>query len=86
MRIRDPGWKKFGSGIEKIRIRDKHLGSATLGTGIPYMFINTPVMSTVAYMCLLNYVSDFSKSQVRKMADWDAEDFEPELAPKPVVK
>ncbi len=43
-------------------------------------------MSTVAYMCLLNYVSDLSKSQVRKMADWDAEDFEPELAPKPVVK
>jgi hypothetical protein len=25
MRIRDPGWKKFGS-----RIRDKHPGSATL--------------------------------------------------------
>jgi hypothetical protein len=37
MRIRDPGWKKFGSGMEKIgsgmgkiKIRDKHLGSATL--------------------------------------------------------
>jgi hypothetical protein len=26
----DPGWKKFGSGMEKIRIRDKHPGSATL--------------------------------------------------------
>ena len=26
MQIRDPGWKKFGSGIEKTRIRDKHLG------------------------------------------------------------
>jgi hypothetical protein len=25
MRIRDPGWKKFGSGIQ-----DKHPGSATL--------------------------------------------------------
>jgi hypothetical protein len=24
------GWKKFGSGMEKIRIRDKHPGSATL--------------------------------------------------------
>jgi hypothetical protein len=24
MRIRDPGWKKFGSGMVKIRIRDKH--------------------------------------------------------------
>jgi hypothetical protein len=22
MRIRDPGWKKFGSGMEKIRIQD----------------------------------------------------------------
>jgi hypothetical protein len=22
MRIREPGWKKFGSGMEKIRIRD----------------------------------------------------------------
>ncbi len=35
MRIRDgknsdPGWKKFGSGMENIRIRDKHSGSATL--------------------------------------------------------
>ncbi len=24
MRIRDPGCNKFGSGMEKIRIRDKH--------------------------------------------------------------
>ncbi len=31
----DPGWKKFGSGMEKIRIRDKHPGSATLeSTGV----------------------------------------------------
>jgi hypothetical protein len=30
MRIRDTGWKKYGSGMEKIRIRDKHPGSATL--------------------------------------------------------
>ncbi len=32
IRIRNPGWKKFGSGsgMEKIRIRDKHPGSATL--------------------------------------------------------
>ncbi len=28
--IRDPGWKKFGSGMEKIRIRDQHTGSTTL--------------------------------------------------------
>jgi hypothetical protein len=26
----DPGWTKFGSGMEKIWIRDKHLGSTTL--------------------------------------------------------
>ncbi len=30
MWIRDPGWKKFGSGMEKSRIRDKNPGSATL--------------------------------------------------------
>ncbi len=30
MRIRDPGWRQIGSGMEKSRIRDKHPGSATL--------------------------------------------------------
>jgi hypothetical protein len=30
MQVRDPGWKKFESGMEKTRIRDKHPGSATL--------------------------------------------------------
>ncbi len=39
IRIRDPGWKKFGSGMEnvgsgirdgKCRIRNKHSGSETL--------------------------------------------------------
>jgi hypothetical protein len=30
MRIRNPGWEKFGSGMEKSRIRDKHPGSAIL--------------------------------------------------------
>jgi hypothetical protein len=30
MRIRDPEWKKFGSGMEKIRIRDKNPETATL--------------------------------------------------------
>jgi hypothetical protein len=29
MRIRDPGWRQFGTGMEKSRIRDKP-GSATL--------------------------------------------------------
>jgi hypothetical protein len=34
MRIWDPGWKKFGSGMEKFGsgIWDKHPGSATLAT------------------------------------------------------
>ena len=26
----DPGWRQFGSGMEKSRIRDKHPGSTTL--------------------------------------------------------
>jgi hypothetical protein len=30
MRIRDPNWKKFGSGMEKTRIRNQHRGYATL--------------------------------------------------------
>jgi hypothetical protein len=30
MRIRDRGWRQFGPGMEKSRIRDKHPGSATL--------------------------------------------------------
>jgi hypothetical protein len=30
MRILGPGWRQFGSGMEKSRIRDKHPGSATL--------------------------------------------------------
>jgi hypothetical protein len=32
MGITDLGWKKSGSGMEKIRIWDKHPGSATLLT------------------------------------------------------
>jgi hypothetical protein len=34
MRIRGPGWRQFGSGMEKGRIRDKHPGSATLIKGL----------------------------------------------------
>jgi hypothetical protein len=30
VRIRDPVWRQFVSGKEKSRIRDEHLGSATL--------------------------------------------------------
>jgi hypothetical protein len=39
MRIRDPGWRQFGSGIRdgKSRIRDKHHGSATLVNGRLYL-------------------------------------------------
>jgi hypothetical protein len=32
----DPGWKKFGLGMENIRIRDEHPGSATLIMGQYY--------------------------------------------------
>jgi hypothetical protein len=41
MRIQEPGWKKFGSGREKIRIRDKNPGSATLQNklGIIFLFL-----------------------------------------------
>jgi hypothetical protein len=38
MRIRDPEWKKVGSRMEKIRIRDKQPGSATL-MSIPGAFL-----------------------------------------------
>jgi hypothetical protein len=42
IRIRDPGWKKFGSGMEKIQIRDgknSHPGgSATLVRSAPGPF------------------------------------------------
>jgi hypothetical protein len=33
MRIRDPGWRQLGSGMEKSPIRDKHPGSAALTYG-----------------------------------------------------
>jgi hypothetical protein len=32
MRIRDPGWEKFGSGMEKNRIRDPQLCLFRIGT------------------------------------------------------
>jgi hypothetical protein len=44
MRIWDPGWEKFGSGMENIRIRDKHPGSATtLDATISYYRIRFPI-------------------------------------------
>jgi hypothetical protein len=36
----DPGWKKFGSGMEKIRIRDKHPGSAILLLSLTMSMMN----------------------------------------------
>jgi hypothetical protein len=33
MQIQDLGWNKFGSGMEKIRIWDKHPGCETLLVG-----------------------------------------------------
>jgi hypothetical protein len=41
VRIRDPGWKKVGSGI-----RDKHPGSATLLFGHPGSRISDPKTAT----------------------------------------
>jgi hypothetical protein len=41
----DPGWKKFGYGMEQIRIRDKHPGFATLVIHISvfkYLVSNSP--------------------------------------------
>jgi hypothetical protein len=43
MRIRDPGWRQFGSGIRDGKkvgpgIRDKHPGSATL-LGLGYCYV-----------------------------------------------
>jgi hypothetical protein len=38
VRIRDPGWKKVGSGI-----RDKHPGSATLNV-IQYFFFKSTIV------------------------------------------
>ncbi len=50
MRIRDPGWRQFGSGMEKSRIRDKHPGSA-----IPAPSCRGSV--EVSPSCLLVYLS-----------------------------
>jgi hypothetical protein len=35
----DSAWKKIGSGVEKVRIRDKHPGSATLHIGTKDMLM-----------------------------------------------
>ena len=41
MRIRDPGWRQLGSGMEKSRIRapDKHPGSTTLHSSVAFHFV-----------------------------------------------
>ncbi len=51
MRIRDginldPVWEKFGSGVGKIRIRNKHPGSATLLLGVLFRVIRITVVSS----------------------------------------
>jgi hypothetical protein len=61
MRIRDPGWKKYGSGMEKIRIRDKHSESATQTNAkniifyfITYLTVVLGILSKqVPYLCFL---------------------------------
>jgi hypothetical protein len=45
MQIRDPGWSKFGSGVEKIRIQDKHPDPQHCW---PHSFIN----HILAYLCI----------------------------------
>jgi hypothetical protein len=56
----DQGWKKFGSGMEEIRIRDKHPGSATL----------VETMHTIAknheQSCVCKYLGAISKKCVYK--------------------
>ena len=47
MRIRDPGWRQFGSGMEKSRIRDKHPGSATLICSLAVDMNNTDKASSL---------------------------------------
>jgi hypothetical protein len=42
IRIRDPRWKNFGSGIEKIRIRDGKFGSGMEKFRIRVSGINIP--------------------------------------------
>jgi hypothetical protein len=55
MRIRDPGWRQFGSGIrdpgwKKVGsgIRDKHPGSATLDSG---RFCIRSILMRIVYLC-----------------------------------
>jgi hypothetical protein len=39
----DPGWRQFGSGMKKSRIREKHPGSATLGSSLVLMRIRIQI-------------------------------------------
>jgi hypothetical protein len=48
MRIRDPGWRQFGSGI-----RDKHPGSATLMRTTTFCSPNQTKPHTTPFPCLL---------------------------------
>jgi hypothetical protein len=47
MRIREG--KKFGSGMENIRIRDKHPGSATLVSNPIFLFFKDPDPESLTY-------------------------------------
>ena len=48
MRTRDPGWRQFGSGMEKSRIRDKHPGSATL-----HWFTSGPIAEMECFLVIM---------------------------------
>ncbi len=78
MRIRDPGWRQFGSGMEKSRIRDKHPGSATLHGGHklwrPNSIFNLCLeQKKVKLLPPLEYVSIFSQQFISFMYShyWD---------------
>ncbi len=63
----DPGWRQFGSGIEKSRIRDKHPGSATLmvtKAPVPYIMYTTPSWSA-CQLRQLSFIAEFT-TDIRK--------------------
>jgi hypothetical protein len=59
MRMQDPGWRLFGSGIrkEKIWIRDKHPGSVTLE------LFTQKIVTKFSNICVLNPGSEIRDSE-----------------------
>jgi hypothetical protein len=59
----DPGWKKVGSGMEKSRIREKHPGSAALISGKDFVDILAFVNSRLIVQKILNFIKKTIISQ-----------------------